>query len=91
MTRKLLAIFALLSGLAALTGPASASLSHSSSPCNTRVEASADASVAGEQARAETGAQQAATRNQGDAARPHRPVPSAFSLPVLMGVDRALE
>ncbi len=91
MTRKLLAIFALLSGLAALTGPASASLSHGSSTCNTSVQASADSSVAKEQARAEARPRQSATRDQDKASSPRSRVPAALSVPVLMGVDRALE
>jgi hypothetical protein len=91
MTRKLLAIFALLSGLAALTGPANASLAHSSSACNASVQASTDSSVAAEQARAEIGSEQSPARNQSEAATPRSPVPSALGLPVLMGVDRALE
>lgn len=91
MTRKLLAIFALLSGLAVLTGPANASLSPSSSACDASVEASADNGAATEQAGLESAPEDMAARKRIGDRQPHSPTPPALSLPVLMGVDRALE
>ena len=91
MTRRLLALVALLTGLLAFGGPAQASLAEALA-CGPAIAASArDDSGAGEHGVAQpVPATISATRAvEPPPAAPHDP--QALRLPVLMGVERALE
>lgn len=90
MTRHILALLALLSGLAALSGPAHAS-AHPLAACN--VGASAEAGETRTHLAAKPAdAGDKATRRCRETRRPSPvPRPRALRMPVLMGVERALE
>lgn len=90
MTRHLFAFLALLSGLAALNGPAHASFVDAME-CDTSVSATAQDEGAAEQIPANA---QPSTATESEAAEPPvraAPVPQGLRLPVIMGVERAYE
>lgn len=91
MTRKLFAFLAMLSGLAALSGPAAASYAHTSTACNSSVSTSVVASSASEQVRAERVPRKASANAGTVPAERTAPTPQSLRLPVLMGIDRAYE
>ncbi|KPP90278.1 hypothetical protein [Erythrobacter sp. HL-111] len=90
MTRHLLALLALLSGLAALSGPASAS-AHPLVACNIGPSAEASEARAHVPATPADAGDKAARRGRETQRPAPVPRPRALRMPVLMGVERALE
>jgi len=90
MTRHLLALLALLSGLAALSGPAYAS-SQPLSACNIGASAEASEKRARLAAKPADAGDKAARRCRETRRTSPPPRPRALRMPVLMGVERALE
>lgn len=90
MRRQLIAFLALLTGLAALGGPATASISEAINQ-DVGVSAEADTSSASTHAKPSTKPAKRARKSEGcEEARPIR-LPATLRLPVLMGVERAYE
>ena len=91
MTRQLLAFLALLSGLAALNGPAHAAATETMA-CNASVAVSADSDIASEQDRTSSTLAIATARDSSSAAMPRAIVSDVLNIrPVLIGIDRAYE
>ncbi|MBV7259783.1 hypothetical protein [Erythrobacter crassostreae] len=91
MTRKLFAFLAMLSGLAALGGTATASYAHPASSCNTSVSAAAENASADHATQSTRDPGKAAKRKKGCRAKKPMPMPRSMRVPVLMGIDRAYE
>lgn len=91
MTRQLLALLALLSGLAALQAPASASVLDNL-PCDIGISSDSGQDQSGlpETVRKERKASQSIRCPSQKAPRALR-VPEVLRLPVLMGIERAFE
>jgi len=91
MTRRLLALLALLTGLVALGGPAQASLAEALA-CSSSISAmSADERSAKESVAAQPAPSTISATRAAEAACPPPPVPETLRLPVLMGIERAYE
>jgi len=90
MTRHFLAFLALLSGLAALSGPAHAS-AHPLSPCNVGASAEATENRPHLAAKPADAPDKAARRCRETRRTLAQPRPRVLRMPVLMGVERALE
>ena len=90
MTRHFLALLALLSGLAALSGPAHASASPLAA-CNIGAMAEAGEHRANLPAKRADAGDKAARRSRETRQARRAPLPRGLRLPVLMGVERALE
>nr|WP_298927356.1 hypothetical protein [uncultured Erythrobacter sp.] len=91
MTRKLFAFLAMLSGLAALGGTATASYAHTTSACNASVSASAENVGVDRRAQSKATPTKAAARKKGAKKKAPTPRPQSLRMPVLMGIDRAYE
>ncbi|MDA9918608.1 hypothetical protein N9D37_01835 [Erythrobacter sp.] len=91
MTRKLFAFLAMLSGLAALGGTATASYAHTSSACNASVSASADNAAIDRRTQSEADPGKISARKKDAAKTLRTPRPQSLHVPVLMGIDRAYE
>ena len=89
MTRHLLAILALLSGLAALSGPAHASVIHSA-PCDV-VSTGTSQEKAGTPAELRESAKKRDTRCRKVKAPKRMLLPQSQRVPVAMGIERAFE
>lgn len=91
MTRRFLALLALLTGLVALGGTAHASLAEALA-CNASVAAASGDELAGSESIAAQPAPAtiSATR-AAEAPLAETPVPQSLRLPVLMGIERSFE
>lgn len=90
MTRHLLAILALLSGLAALSGPAHASVVHSA-PCNIGVSTGTSEDKAGTPHELRETAKKRDARCRTLRAPKRIVIPRSQRVPVAMGIERAYE
>jgi len=91
MRRHLLALIALMTGLAAIGHPAHASLADALSS-DVDVAANASDSASGDACPcSEPDAKQSTRCSAGDRKPTKTPVPAKLRLPVLMGVERAIE
>ena len=90
MTRRLLALIALFTGLAALAAPGSASVLDAID-CEIGVSAShADSDISDECLSSESGVD-GTKREPGKKAAPHKRIKRVYRPPVLFGIDRAHE
>lgn len=91
MTRHILALLALLTGLAALGSPAQASLAEALA-CNSSVTAACGEEVSGCESAAAQPVPATLQETREVEAPERRPaVPASLRLPVLMGIERAYE
>jgi hypothetical protein len=91
MTRHFFALLALLTGLAALSSPAHASLAEALA-CSSSIAAAAGDEVAGSESVAVQPVPASLRATRALAAPEARPAaPQALRLPVLMGIERAYE
>lgn len=95
MTRRFLALLALLTGLVAIGGTAQASVASSLAEalaCSASVAAaSGDERVASESVAAQPAPATIIATRAAEAECPPPPVPDSLRLPVLMGIERAFE
>ena len=91
MTRHILALLALLTGLAAIAGPAQASLAEALA-CDASIAAAAGDEASGSESAAVQPAPASLRATRAVAAPERRPAaPASLRLPVLMGIERAYE
>lgn len=90
MTRQILAFLALLSGLAALSGPAHASVTSAVS-CDIGVSTSVREDKAGTPAEIREATKKRPARCPSAKAPKKMPLPRALRKPVLMGIERSFE
>jgi hypothetical protein len=91
MTRHILALLALLTGLAALGSPAQASLAEVFA-CNSSIaDASGDEIAGSERAAAQPAPTTLQATREVEAPESRPIAPASLRLPVLMGIDRAFE
>jgi hypothetical protein len=91
MTRHILALLALLTGLAAFGSPAQASLAEALA-CNSSIAAAADDEASGIESAAVQPAPTTLQETREVEAPVSRPAaPASLRLPVLMGIERAFE
>lgn len=91
MTRRFLALLALLTGLVALGGTAQASLAEALA-CSASVAAtSGDERAASESVAVQPAPATISATRAAEAPCPPPPVPESLRLPVLMGIERAFE
>ncbi len=91
MTRKLFALLALLSGLAALSAPANASFSTPASSVDASQSASNDCGAETREYRAKRLAKSKARSNDTRSQRNAVSAPRSLRAPLVMGVERAHE
>lgn len=91
MTRKLIALLALLSGLAALSGPAVASHLAPTSSCDAKISAVSDRGASDEELEEKRQAKTLVKSAKGRERRYRAPAPKRLQAPLLMGVERAHE
>lgn len=91
MTRRFLALLALLTGLVALGGTAQASLAEALACSSSIAAASRDERVASESVAAQPVPATIIATRAAEADCPPPPVPQSLRLPVLMGIERAYE
>ena len=91
MTRKLIALLALLSGLAALSGPAVASQLAPTSTCDAKVSTVSDREASSEQLEEKRQGKILKKSAKGRERQYRSPAPKRLQAPLLMGVERAHE
>jgi hypothetical protein len=91
MTRRFLALLALLTGLVALGGTAQASLAEALACSSSIAAASGDERSASESVAAQPAPATIIATRAAEAECPAPPVPDTLRLPVLMGIERAFE
>jgi hypothetical protein len=91
MTRRFLALLALLTGLVALGGTAQASLAEALACSASVVAASGDERAASESVAAQPAPATISATRAAECECPAPPVPESLRLPVLMGIERAFE
>lgn len=91
MTRRFLALLALLTGLVALGGTAQASLAEALACSASVAAASGDERVASESVAAQPAPATIIATRAAECEQPAPPVPPSLRLPVLMGIERAYE
>lgn len=91
MTRRFLALLALLTSLVALGGTAQASLAEALACSSSVAAASGDERVASESVAAQPAPATIIATRAAEAECPPPPVPDSLRLPVLMGIERAFE
>ena len=91
MTRRFLALLALLTGLVALGGPAQASLAEALACTSSVAAASGDERSGVESVAAQPAPATIIATRAAEAPCPPPPVPETLRLPVLMGIERAYE
>lgn len=91
MTRRFFAFLALISGLVALSGAATASYAHSTSECSASVSATAQSGSANQSVAARLEPGKRATREEDRQSEALSQPPRALRMPVLMGIERAYE
>lgn len=91
MTRRFLALLALLTGLVALGGTAQASLAEALACSASVAAASGDERVASESVAAQPAPATISATRAAECEYPAPPVPDTLRLPVLMGIERAFE
>jgi hypothetical protein len=91
MTRRFLALLALLTSLVALGGTAQASLVEALACSSSIAAACGDERAASENVAVQPAPTTISATRAAEAPCPPRPAPATLRLPVLMGVERALE
>jgi hypothetical protein len=91
MTRRFLALLALLTGLVALGGTAQASLAEALACSSSIAAASGDERAGAEHVAAQGSPATIIATRAAEAVCPPPPVPETLRLPVLMGIERAFE
>ncbi|QFT77678.1 hypothetical protein [Erythrobacter sp. THAF29] len=91
MTRKFFAFLALLSGLVALSGAATASYAHNSSQCPSSVSASTERVEASKPAHTKRPPGKVSARTEDKDRKARTKPPRSLRMPVLMGIERAYE
>lgn len=91
MTRRFLALLALLTGLVALGGTAQASLAEALACSASVAAASGDERAASESVAAQPAPTTISATRAAECGCPPPPVPESLRLPVLMGIERAYE
>ena len=91
MTRRFLALLALLTGLVALGGTAQASLAEALACSSSIAAASGDERAASESVAAQPAPATISATRAAEADCPPPTVPPSLRLPVLMGIERAYE
>ena len=91
MTRRFLALLALLTGLVAFGGTAQASLVEALACSSSIAAASGDERAASEHVAVQPAPTTISAARAAETPRPQHAAPAALRLPVLMGVERALE
>ena len=90
MTRHILALLALLTGLTAFSSPVQASLAEALA-CNSSIAAAAEETSGGETAAAQPAPTTLKQTRKVEAPESRTQAPAALRLPVLMGIERAYE
>ncbi|MFO6447112.1 hypothetical protein ACLBKU_08190 [Erythrobacter sp. NE805] len=91
MTRRFLALLALLTGLVALGGTAQASLAEALACSASVAAASGEERSPGESVAVQPAPATIQATRAAETPCPQRPAPSVLRLPVLMGIERAYE
>jgi len=91
MTRRFLALLALLTGLVALGGTAQASLAEALACSASVTAASGDERAASESVAAQGSPATISATRAAECEPPAPPVPDTLRLPVLMGIERSFE